>query len=140
MEDILQTRPKKHSPNWAQRLFGFSGDSRPASMSPSVASSSAKSAPSQRGGPSASAGKAAEVVRQLVADERYTLLLNSQAEGEVDDLAARPAWRALWERTALIPEGVITIPQPDGSIGRVKVPGFHRGVAARGLAQSHEIR
>jgi gamma-glutamyl hercynylcysteine S-oxide synthase len=125
MEDILQTRPNKHHASWAQRLFGFSGDSRPAPMSPSAASPSAKSQPSQKAGSTASAGKAAEVVRQLVADERYAVLLNSQAEGEVDDLAARPAWRALWERTALIPEGVITVPQPDGSLGRVKVPGFH---------------
>src|SRR6267154_2053843 len=118
MEDILQTRPKKHNPNWAQRLFGFSGDSRPAPMSPSAASPSTKAQLTQRAGTTASTGKAAEVVRQLVVDERYALLLSSQAEGEVDDLSARPAWRALWERTALIPEGVITVPQPDGSIGR----------------------
>jgi iron(II)-dependent oxidoreductase len=62
---------------------------------------------------------------RLIADERYAFVLLEEAAADIEDRDAEPAWKALRDRMALIPGGLVQVVLADGSVAPVEVPAFH---------------
>lgn len=66
-----------------------------------------------------------QLVRGLIADERYAFVLLADAEAEIDDRCAGPAWSMLDRRVALIPAGTVPVYQCDGSTELTEIAAFY---------------
>jgi iron(II)-dependent oxidoreductase len=65
------------------------------------------------------------MARRLIDDDRYAFLLLKEAAADVGDDEARPALRALRQRMALVPGGVVPVVRADGHVEPVAVAAFY---------------
>jgi iron(II)-dependent oxidoreductase len=116
MADRLTTRTETAKPGWAARLFhGFAA--RKAARG--------RTKPQQRVATVATNSRIRVMARQLVADERYALVLLRDAAEEVAEADAAPAWAALSEHMALIPGGCVPVSGSDGRVCPVEIAAFY---------------
>jgi iron(II)-dependent oxidoreductase len=114
--------PKSSSRSWASRLWGGLGGLRSTAASRAVRSDAAGlvNGSGHFGGRSLQAA-----TRRLIAEDRYTFVLLSEAADDIDDIDARAGWQALEAQMALVPAGVVPVALPDGSTGPAAVAAFY---------------
>jgi gamma-glutamyl hercynylcysteine S-oxide synthase len=66
-----------------------------------------------------------DVVRRLVADDRYAFVLLKEAADDIEVAQSWPAWEALGQQMALVPGGVVPVVRPDGGAEPVAVAAFY---------------
>jgi iron(II)-dependent oxidoreductase len=65
----------------------------------------------------------ASVAQRLISEQRFLFVLLKEAEVDESDTVA--AWRLLEDEMALVPYGVVPVPDPHGGANLVEVPAFY---------------
>jgi iron(II)-dependent oxidoreductase len=105
--------------SWASRVFGRLGGRRDPGAP-------AAPAPTKRAGRRGHSDKRIQgMAHRLVADERYVFVLMQEAVEEIQDHETHHAWKALEERMALVPAGVVQVVRSDGVTEPTELPGFY---------------
>lgn len=115
MTNELFDRPQRLSGGWATRWFPQFGARRP------HADLAEQTIPP----PAKGSGNLRDLTRRLIADGRSALVLMAQANEDVDEAAALPAWAELAGTMALVPGGVSPIVQADQSLVLAEIPAFY---------------
>ena len=102
-------------PSWAARLFRtIAGrDLKRSKAAVSLSSSNT------------SAYKLKSMTRQLVVDDRYAFLLLREAARDISESEARPAWKALGECMAIVPQGIVPIYTEAGAVVELEIDAYY---------------
>jgi iron(II)-dependent oxidoreductase len=65
------------------------------------------------------------MARQLIADGRYAFLLLPEAVSDVSKTEAKPAWNALADAMAIVPQGVVPIYTAAGTLIEAQIDAFY---------------
>jgi iron(II)-dependent oxidoreductase len=113
MSSELMSSPKPAGESWASKLFQYLGGRGSGSRSSATGPGSARRDPDG----------VQQVTRRLIADDRYTFILLDEAS--IEDHEANAAWRALDDRMALVPFGVVPVVQANGQHVSTEVSAFY---------------